>query len=115
MVNNLRTYGAKTSAKASSIQSQVVSAIKNFDHLRQQKYLDSQKNNIGRFHDMNSEVSSEVSSISPITGIQSLKVLNTASAQNDENDQEETVIEVPPASYRLIMVTVCFSQKVTSN
>ena len=34
MVNNLRTYGAKTSAKSSSIQSQVISAIKGFDQLR---------------------------------------------------------------------------------
>ena len=37
-----------------------------------------------------------------------------AESQHDDGDQEE-IVEVPAASYRLIMVTVCLSNKVSSN
>mgnify|MGYP006101913803 CR=1 FL=1 len=81
--------------------------------LRQQKN-DNLRRQGTNYLDTNSDMTSEVQGY----GIQSQQQSaesNFLSIDPKEEGERETVIEVSPASYRLIMVTVCLSQKITSN
>lgn len=40
MVNNLRDFGSKTSAKAVTIENQIITAMTNFNNIRQKRLID---------------------------------------------------------------------------
>ena len=82
--------------------------------LRQQKN-DNLRRQGTNYLDTNSDMTSEVQGFGIQSQQQSVKSQFLSTDPNEEEGEQETVIEVSPASYRLIMVTVCLSQKITSN